>query len=77
MPPNGDPGYDSITFPDRWVPMEAVTVWKCLDENGVERLYLTVSPGLSQWEAAGMGTYGADSLRMELLVDEEEAGAEG
>ena len=41
-------------LPERWTPLEAVAVIKCLDEDGDPALYLTSTHGLNSWERLGM-----------------------
>lgn len=41
-------------WPEGYVPLEAVVIMKCLDEDGDVTLMSTASPGLTSWEALGM-----------------------
>jgi hypothetical protein len=41
-------------LPDRWTPLEAVAVVKCLDEDGEMALQVTATPALTRWESLGM-----------------------
>lgn len=61
--------------PDGWTALEGVAVVKCLDENGVLRLAVQASDGLTTWEAAGMLLTALDGQREELrrsLEDEDD-----
>lgn len=46
-------------LPDKWTPVEALALVKCLDENGELRLYQATTTGLTSWEALGMLTAAA------------------
>lgn len=42
------------SLPDGWMPLEAISVVKCLDDEGSVVLYLAGTETLSTWEAMGM-----------------------
>lgn len=44
--------FDEI--PDDAIPLEAIAVIKCLDQEGNTMLYLRATEGLSSWESLGM-----------------------
>lgn len=47
-------GLEAPGLPDGWTPLEACAVVKALDENGIVRLALRYTQGVSTWEALGM-----------------------
>lgn len=57
-------------FPDLgkgWVPLEALTIIKCLDPTGVVRYREMTSASLHPVEALGMLTTMADTMRARLM----------
>lgn len=53
-------------LPENWTPLEAVTVVKCLDENGHMALVTRSTDGITDWEGAGMHLAGLDTYRDSL-----------
>lgn len=49
--------------PDAFTPLEAVTILKCLDDEGDVTLWLTSTPGLTGWERIGVLTCALDVSR--------------
>ncbi len=56
----------SAPLPEGWVPLEMVTVVKCLDEDGEPGLCIRQSGGVSAWEVVGMLQTGLDANRDHL-----------
>lgn len=56
----------SREVPDRWIPLEAVAIVKCLDEDGDPALCYRLSGGLTEWETAGMLLSCLDTLREDI-----------
>lgn len=56
-------GLELPDLPSNVTALEVVMSIKVLDEEGEVRLYERCSEGLSTWEALGMATTLADSLR--------------
>jgi len=56
-------------LPDRFTPVEAVAIIKCLDEDGDPALVLRTTEGLTGWEAVGMLTAALDTQRSDLRED--------
>jgi hypothetical protein len=69
-------GLESEPMPDKWTPIEAFAVVKCLDENGEVALLTRATNGISTWEAVGMLTAALDSqrddLRAAFIVEDDE-----
>ena len=68
-------------LPDNYVPLEAVAVIKCLNEEGTPTLVLACTEALASWEALGMLTAAATSQDWHLQSgfessEEEEDGDE-
>lgn len=60
-----------MSLPDGYVELEALTITKCLNEDGDLILHTAKSDGLNSWEALGMAITTADSLRAALTACEE------
>ena len=56
-------------IPDKWIPLECVVAVECLDEDGVKRLYICATAGITTWTAAGALQAAADSYRDDLRAD--------
>ena len=56
-------------IPEGWVPLEVVSVVKCLDDDGEPALCIRQSGGLSLWEAVGMLTTANDMARESMKGD--------
>lgn len=66
-------GLASDAMPEGWVPLEAVCVVKCLDEDGETALLVRTTEGLRVWDATGMLVLGLDVQRdrgREMFVSE-------
>lgn len=59
-------------LPDGITPLEVVVSIKTLDQDGSIAIYERLSEGLSPWEALGMLTTLADSLRDQLTASHRE-----
>jgi len=56
----------NAALPPDWMPVEGITVIKCLDPQGDPRLVLAATPTLTQWEAVGMLTAAIDEVRDDM-----------
>lgn len=56
-------------LPEGWVPVDVVSVVKCLDEDGDTALCVRTSGTLSTWEIIGMLTAANDASREALQAD--------
>ena len=59
-------------LPEGVTALECVMSIKALDENGEIRLFEQTSTGLTTWEALGMVTTLADSMRRRLLRSDDD-----
>lgn len=59
----------SHDLPEGWIPVDVVSVVKCLDEEGNSQLCVRQSGGLSTWESIGMFTAALDAARGALQAD--------
>jgi hypothetical protein len=50
-----------------WTPMEAISVIKCLDQDGRMQVALRMSDGWTTWEASGLLSLLAVSLKTEFM----------
>lgn len=60
-------GLEAPDLPEGWMPLEACIVVKALDENGIVRLAMRYTPGLSVWEALGMIASTDVALRNDMI----------
>lgn len=61
-------------IPEGWVPVDVVSVIKCLDDDGDTALCVRTSGTLSTWESVGMLTAANDSAREALQADFQASG---
>lgn len=65
LEPSGD-------LPESWTPLEAISVVKCLSEEGHVTLYLTATAGVMPWEQVGMLDAGLQEARASMRESFEE-----
>lgn len=56
-------------LPEGWVPLEVISVVKCLDEKGDPGIAVRQSGNITAWEAVGMMTAAMDIARDALKSD--------
>jgi hypothetical protein len=66
----------SHDLPDGWIPVDVVSVVKCLDSEGNVQIAMRQSGGLNTWEAIGMLTAACDAARGSLQADLHEGGGD-
>lgn len=60
---------DMPDLPEGYVPVEAVAVIKCLDDQGNLTIAVRTSSGVMAWEAVGMLISASDMARADLQTD--------
>ena len=60
-------GLEVESLPENWTPLEAVAVVKALDADGVLRLLVRPTRGVTAWEAVGMLTVAVDGQRADII----------
>lgn len=55
-------GLKTTELQEGYVPLEAVAIIKCLDQNGQPTLVMETTDSLSSWEALGMLTAAARTM---------------
>jgi len=69
-------GLDADGLPENHIPLEAVSVIKCLDEEGDQVIFIRATDGLTAWEELGMLEIAKHTVEVELhegfLSDDDE-----
>lgn len=56
-------------LPEGWMPLETVSVIKCLDEEGNPAITVRTTPGWTEWEMLGALMATCDQLRSSMKSD--------